>query len=235
MEKSFLKKLVDDNMTLAEIVRVTGKSNTCTRYWIKKFKLCPVVKFKSAKYQIMSKDELQNLIDNSDSFVRAFMKVHSTKIFSSGAYLTFKNRLKELNVNCDKIINDKKKFNNSNIAVPLSEVLIEDSTYSTGHLKRRLINNGILKNECSKCKIKPIWNGEPLTLHLDHIDGIRKNATIRNLRLLCPNCHSQTSTYSRTKSIKKVYHCQCGSEINKQSKKCVSCAHEDMRHIKSSV
>lgn len=49
-------------------------------------------------------------------------------------------------------------------------------------------------NVCSKCKIPPIWNGESLTLHVDHIDGDSDNNSSINLRLLCPNCHSQLET-----------------------------------------
>ena len=39
------------------------------------------------------------------------------------------------------------------------------------------------------------WNGKELRLELDHIDGDSTNNTVDNLRLLCPNCHSQTPTY----------------------------------------
>lgn len=49
---------------------------------------------------------------------------------------------------------------------------------------------------CSKCQLKE-WLGEPLTVQLDHIDGNRNNCSLINLRWLCPNCHSQTETYSR--------------------------------------
>lgn len=51
-------------------------------------------------------------------------------------------------------------------------------------------------NKCSICGIPPEWNGEPLTLQVDHIDGNRKNNCPSNWRLLCPNCHTQTDTFS---------------------------------------
>jgi 5-methylcytosine-specific restriction endonuclease McrA len=35
----------------------------------------------------------------------------------------------------------------------------------------------------------------PLVLHIDHINGINNDNRLSNLRLLCPNCHSQTATY----------------------------------------
>jgi len=47
---------------------------------------------------------------------------------------------------------------------------------------------------CSCCGISE-WGGKPITLELDHVDGNSENNHENNLRLLCPNCHSQTDTY----------------------------------------
>ena len=47
---------------------------------------------------------------------------------------------------------------------------------------------------CAICNIQD-WCGQPLTLHLDHIDGNNDNEKRENLRYICPNCHSQTKTY----------------------------------------
>lgn len=49
---------------------------------------------------------------------------------------------------------------------------------------------------------EPIWMNEPLTLHIDHIDGEKTNNHISNLQFLCPNCHQQTPTWGN-KSKKK--------------------------------
>jgi hypothetical protein len=54
---------------------------------------------------------------------------------------------------------------------------------------------------CSECGQGEEWNGKPLTLELDHIDGKAYNNIIENLRILCPNCHTQTDTY-RAKNSK---------------------------------
>jgi hypothetical protein len=40
------------------------------------------------------------------------------------------------------------------------------------------------------------WNNKPITLQVDHIDGNAGNNLPENLRLLCPNCHSQTEYFS---------------------------------------
>ena len=50
-------------------------------------------------------------------------------------------------------------------------------------------------SHCSTCGIPDEWNGKLLTLHIDHIDGDTYNNEPSNLRLLCPNCHTQTPTY----------------------------------------
>jgi HNH endonuclease len=48
---------------------------------------------------------------------------------------------------------------------------------------------------CAICGQSSIWNNKPLVLQLDHIDGNSDNDQINNLRLICPNCHTQTDTY----------------------------------------
>ncbi len=79
--------------------------------------------------------------------------------------------------------------------VPLEAILVERSTYSnTAHLKRRLIASGLLRNVCYECGITE-WRGKRLALQLDHVNGIGEDHRLENLRLLCPNCHSQTTTY----------------------------------------
>jgi 5-methylcytosine-specific restriction endonuclease McrA len=66
--------------------------------------------------------------------------------------------------------------------------------FQTYKLKHRLIKEGLLENVCSRCGLKD-WQGESIQMHLDHHDGNKYNHSIDNLRMLCPNCHSQTSTY----------------------------------------
>lgn len=51
--------------------------------------------------------------------------------------------------------------------------------------------------KCARCGNAGEWNGDPLVLQVDHIDGDRTNNVLDNLRLLCPNCHSQTPTFCR--------------------------------------
>lgn len=49
--------------------------------------------------------------------------------------------------------------------------------------------------KCKECGVGDTYNGKPLSLQVNHIDGDATNNVISNVELLCPNCHSQTSTY----------------------------------------
>lgn len=74
---------------------------------------------------------------------------------------------------------------------------------TSSKLKNRLIKENILENVCVLCGQLPIWNGKPLTLELDHIDGNPINNNLNNLRILCGHCHSQTDTY-KSRNKRKV-------------------------------
>lgn len=79
------------------------------------------------------------------------------------------------------------------IEIPLEEFILTSKNRQT--IKKQLIKAGIFEEICCLCKIGTIWNNKSLTLHLDHINGINDDNRIENLRLLCPNCHSQTDTF----------------------------------------
>ena len=51
------------------------------------------------------------------------------------------------------------------------------------------------QGSCAICALPQTWNGKPLRFELDHVDGDRLNEDRSNLRLICPNCHSQTPTW----------------------------------------
>jgi len=72
--------------------------------------------------------------------------------------------------------------------------------FQTYKLKNRILKEGLMDNSCTICGIED-WNHKPLKLELDHIDGVRTNHELSNLRLLCPNCHSQTDTYRSKKRV----------------------------------
>lgn len=79
-----------------------------------------------------------------------------------------------------------------------------DKLVAGQRIKKSLIKDGIKSDICECCDIGPVWNGKPITLELDHRNGNRMDNTLENLRIICPNCHSQTDTYKakNSKTIK---------------------------------
>jgi 5-methylcytosine-specific restriction endonuclease McrA len=77
--------------------------------------------------------------------------------------------------------------------MPISE-LLSSPKRNRGHVKMRLVRAGLLENVCQSCGLAG-WQGKALSMHLDHVNGIKNDNRLENLRMLCPNCHSQTPTY----------------------------------------
>ena len=76
------------------------------------------------------------------------------------------------------------------------QVFCENGTCNRKYIKKRLLKQKILEYKCEDCGIKDTYNGKPISLQLDHKNGINNDNRVCNLRLLCPNCHSQTPTYA---------------------------------------
>lgn len=86
-------------------------------------------------------------------------------------------------------------------ALPLSEVMVENSTYSRSNLKRRLYEEGLKEPVCEFCGQGEEWRGRHMAMILDHINGVRNDNRLENLRIVCPNCAATLDTHcGRAKS-----------------------------------
>lgn len=83
----------------------------------------------------------------------------------------------------------------------IEDVLRKNSSSHSSYVKRFVVLNKLIENKCSSCDLPNQWQGKELVLELDHINGDSSDNRIENIRILCPNCHSQTSTF-RGKNIR---------------------------------
>lgn len=129
--------------------------------------------------------------------------------------------------------------------LPLERILVKDSAYnSTNHLKNRLYNEGLKQPVCEKCGQDEWWNGERMSLILDHINGDNRDNRLENLRIVCPNCEGTLETHCRGNKIKitpaymfsgkeKIKCLNCGGEIYRSGKNqlCGKCYKHTLRKV----
>jgi hypothetical protein len=153
-------------------------------------------------------DQLTAAVRDSRSYRQVLAKLElSTQ--GGGAYATLRRRIAELRLDTSHFTG--RGWNTGNTAgtlrsgaIPLDDLLVRQSPCTnTGRLKQRLVGNGMLENRCRVCGLEPSWQGKPLVLRLDHVNGKRDDNRLENLRMVCPNCDSQLPTFAGRNSTGK--------------------------------
>lgn len=140
-----------------------------------------------AKIDGFTVEELTQLTKESNSFNELILKLgYATR--SGSNHNTVRDRLDRYNI-------DYSHFNNLNrIERTVDNVFIEGSTATQKVLRHWYIKGEYTEYVCSICGMKPVWQGKPLVLILDHINGCNTDNRLENLRWVCPNCNMQLPT-----------------------------------------
>jgi hypothetical protein len=179
-----------------------------------------------------SEEEIRKAAEGAGS-VSEVMRIIG--VIPAGAnHRIFKKRLIDLGIR----LNGKIKTHNncSGLRIPrnLCEFLVKNGPrINSFKLKKMLFKEGLKFPLCEWCGLGDVWNGKSLIHHLDHKDGSYYNNEIDNLRILCPNCHSQTETYCkggkrcRGKIFRSIENkekiCSCGDKVEGTGELCQKC------------
>ena len=143
----------------------------------------------------LSDEQFVELLKKSSTISEVLFKLGYTVKGNSWGYSQVKRRMDDLNLDYSifkgkSAVIKKGKLNN----VKKEDILKENCKHQRTVLRRYIIKNNLIPYKCAICGCTE-WQGKTLSLEIDHINGINNDNRLENLRFLCPNCHSQTSTY----------------------------------------
>lgn len=145
-------------------------------------------------------EQLAEAVKCSQSMRQVLMKL-GLNPRGGGSVKFVKDVIKKENIDASHLLGKgwlkgKKNPNGFKMRFPSEKIFVQSSLYrgATIKLKERFIEAFNVPYECAECSLSE-WQGKKIILHIDHINGINDDNRKENLRLLCPNCHSQTDTY----------------------------------------
>lgn len=146
-----------------------------------------------------TKDILQEAVNNSTSL--AEVQRHLGLKQGGSNFKIIKNEIKIFGIDISHFLGKSSNRGKSPINKLTKEefmqrhLILNDNKYTDNKkVKKRLFRYRIKKYECEKCK-NTKWNGFDVPLELHHKNGKKWDNRLRNLELLCPNCHAQTENY----------------------------------------
>lgn len=169
-----------------------------------------------------TKEQIQQIVNSSSTKREVAIKL-GYSANSGSAQQLLKTYFEQNHIDISNLKQTNKRYTKE-------EVFIQNGTISQHSLVEWFKKENI-PYKCSICGQQPIWNGKPLIMILDHINGIHNDDRLSNLRWVCPNCNYQLDTTgykkNRVKKLKPANLCiDCGKEISQGSIRCIKCDHQ---------
>lgn len=140
-----------------------------------------------------TKEKLESAVLESYS-VQGVARILLGKPVSGNQHQHIKKMIKKFGIDTTHFLGRRHNLGKiSNKRKLPGEIFIIGQRQKSFLLRRALIESGI-EYICLICGINK-WRNKELRLEIDHIDGNSTDNNIKNLRFLCPNCHSQTNTF----------------------------------------
>ncbi len=153
------------------------------------------------KKRSWTEGQLKEAIKSSFSYRQVLQKIGLRE--AGGNYEQIKKYITELKLNVKHFKGRGWNLGLRGIGkpiIPLEKILVKNSSFQSFKLKKRLFVTGLKPQQCELCGWAEKTSDGYLPLELDHINGDRHDNRLKNLRILCPNCHSLTHNYrSRTR------------------------------------
>lgn len=142
---------------------------------------------------------MQHLLDTSNSYSDLLRKVGLNNRGANPE--TLKRIIKEyqldetqLNINRTKVLSNNARRVQDFLRTSLEKVFNNECKMQSSKILKRLVSEGYKEYKCECCGITE-WMNKPISLQLHHKDGNHNNNALDNLKILCPNCHTQTDNY----------------------------------------
>jgi len=219
-----LENCIKDSKTYKEIIQKLGlkvgaSSYNTLRTYLTKYNIIFINDYTK---KIWEKENISVLILNSMNHTEVLIKMDLIPHGSN--FKTLNKYIKKYDIDVSHFDsyykNEKKGYVKKS---ELSDILVENSTFDRSNLKRRLYEDGLKQRVCEMCGQDEIWNGNHMSLIIDHINGVSNDNRIENLRIICPNCSATLPTHAGRNIKSKKSKCECGNVITYKSKKCRVC------------
>lgn len=139
-----------------------------------------------------TEEVLRDLVSRSTSVAEVVRRLGINPVGGNHAYIS--RRIAALRIDTSHFVRTPPRRPKEARGNPLALGDPRDGRIPGERLRRELVRGGV-SNACAECGNPGQWQGQPLRLEVDHINGDWWDNRPENLRILCPNCHATTDTY----------------------------------------